>query len=191
MGSKKMFFILLIIAAISVIGIPVILRTINNSRVKTFNSTISQYVTAVKSAYMEEEIQCYAGNTSLLPASYLGDGEYYIPITTSKNDEMPQNYATNDTVDFNEKIPNNNSSETVHMIAQENSQALLKKGGKSPYGSDMYGYVKIIKNDIIIEYDACLIDMTGHGIEHEEITLNHTISYAPSEKKLYICKFVN
>ena len=194
-----MLMFTIIACILIVVLVPMIFGLIDKTRKQAFAKSVTEYINSVKTAYSTEELECYSGN-SLVIASYLGDGTFYVPITTSESKEAPNNYAKENVMAYDEKIPNPDSSQTVYDIAKENATNIIGSKKKSPFGKDIYGYIKIVRKDFNTEYYARIVDSDGNGnsVENNEVNANSSesitkddlVTYlAPGEQSIKICKF--
>lgn len=192
--------IFIVVAAVLLVAfVPMIFKLIETSKKEAFAKSIVTYIGFVKTAYSSEELECYSGDT-LIRATAFGDGDFYVPITTAKENRVPKNYDVNNTISFDKKIPSDNSNLTIYDIAQENAKNIVGSNGKSPFGKDIYGYIKIVKTGFNTEYFVKIVDSAGNGNSKEENETDANLvksiqikglktALAPNSNELIFCKF--
>ena len=166
----------MVVACILLVAfVPMIFNMVEKSKRESFAKSTIEYIASVKRAYSVEDLECYNGNSYLVPSSFLGSGTFYVPITTSDSKEAPKNYAKENTIAYDEKIPTSDSNQTIYDIAKENANNIVGKNGKSPFGKDIYGYIKIVREGSVTNYYIKVVDSSGNGNPEEKDELKSNL----------------
>ena len=140
----ELLAVITILGILMIVGIPAVQRTITNSRKDTFYDTAKEYVNAVKTAWAADDITCGTG-TNESPASSVEAGKTYAVW-----------FATDDSF----TIADEGNGATT------NKDNLLQSGGKSPWNTEVAGYVLVnVPATGNLTYSVVMVDKKGHGFE--------------------------
>lgn len=207
----ELLAVITIMGILMMVAIPAVSRTIENSRRDTYSTIIHDYITAVRNAYLGDNLKCRQGDKWVV-ASATPIGEYYVPICTSAS------LCTN--IGGTTVTAEDGSTSTTTPLLngnqiEQSTKDLLESGGKSSFGNaDIQGYIKIIKttgfynsdgdecttvleteadkdnkchrskvsSNTKMEYYALIIDSGYHGVSNE--TLETDIERATIETNI-------
>ena len=142
-SSLELFGVILV-AMIVITGVTTLLTKASDSqRASTFLNLAKKYAAEVKQNFDDDSIHCNV-NGSQLGSNSLPNGTFSVLLDNEKDSENSEAY--------------------------QNATALIRDGGKSPWGNGKFrGYITIEKNGMEdAKFYVQLIDSTGHAILYNE-----------------------